>query len=192
MPSELKSLRSMRTMPIPDMPVAKAYGWEYVGAAHDIRLFPAAIRKKKTIQTEVVLEGGQSTCFFHSKLPATALCDVSGRMICDLCKTEYEGKIVSFEALQSLVSKGSKNQRKRGRRKWDDIALALAIIPILAGPLVVVTAPFALGICLFKWREGPTSVLRNNRWRYVVAAIFAILQIAVSGILVYNMVGGNF
>jgi hypothetical protein len=194
MQSELKSLRSMRTMPLPDEPIAVGYGWEYVGAAHDVRLFPAAIRTKETIRAEAVMEGGQSTCFFHSKLPATGICDVSGRMICDLCKTEFEGRTVSFEALQTLVGKAGKDgkvKKAQGRTKWDDIALTLVVLPVLIGPLMVFTAPVALGICLVKWREGPTSVLRRSRWRYVVAGFLALLQIVGGGMLVYNLFFGT-
>lgn len=181
----------MRTMPIPDQVRSIDYGHEFVGAAHTVHLFPAVIRKQATVEAEVVMEGGQTTCFFHAKLPATAICDVSGRMICDLCKTDYNGKTVSFEALQSLIGKGGTVEKERARTKWDDIALALVILPILFMPLFVISAPIALGICLFQWRKGPTSLVRRSRWRYLVAGVLAILEICGISFFTYNMILGS-
>ncbi|CAA6676647.1 Unannotated [Lentimonas sp. CC19] len=180
----------MRTMPLPDRPVVHDYGWNFTQANHYIHLFPAVIRLNEAVRAEAVLEGGQSTCFFHSKLPATALCDVSGRLICDLCKTEWNGKTVSFEALQSLLADDVAVKQERRCTKWDDIALSLVIFPVLFGPIVVVTAPVALGICVVKWRAGPTSLLRRSRWRYVVAALLAIFEIGFGGLLVAAMFFG--
>lgn len=176
----LRSLKNMRTMPLPDRPVVQAYGSEYVGVNHAVHLFPAAIRSKESVKPESVLEGGQSTCFFHAELPATAICDVSGRMICDLCKTDWDGRTVSFEALQSLLKEGASSQ-VRSRTNWDSIALSLVILPILFWPLLFLTAPIALGICIFKWRAGTTSIIRRSRWRYIVAAFLALIELAFFG-----------
>jgi len=180
----------MRTMPLPDRPVVNDYGWNFTQANHYIRLFPAVIRSNEAVQAEAVLEGGQSTCFFHAKLPATAVCDVSGRLICDLCKTEWSGKTVSFEALQSLLAEDVAVKQERRCTKWDDIALSLVIFPVLFAPVMILTAPVALGICLVKWRKGATSLLRRSRWRYVVAALLAILEMIVGGILVATLFFG--
>ena len=190
MQRELRSLKNMRTMPLPDRPEVNDYGWDFTQANHYIRLFPAVIRSNKAVQAEAVLEGGQSTCFFHAKLPATAVCDVSGRLICDLCKTEWNGKTVSFEALQSLLAEDVAVQQERRCTKWDDIALSLVIFPVLFAPVMILTAPGALGICLVKWRKGATSLLRRSRWRYVVAALLAILEMIVGGILVATLFFG--
>jgi hypothetical protein len=180
----------MRTMPLPDRPVVHNYGWNFTQANHYIRLFPAVIRSNDAVRAEEVLEGGQSTCFFHPKLPATALCDVSGRLICDLCQTEWNGQTVSFEALQSLLADNTSVKQERRCTKWDDIALSLVIFPVILGPFVVLTAPVALGICAVKWRAGPTSLLRRSRWRYVVAALLAILEIGYGGFMVATLFFG--
>lgn len=168
-------------MPVPDLPSVRDYGAAYVGANHDVRLFPAVLRKPEKVRVDALLEEGTTSCFFHEKLPATAVCEVSGRMICELCKTEWKGQTVSFEALQSLV--GQKGKGARGARgdvvtNWDSIALALALFPLIIWFLTLVTAPVALGICIWKWREGPASLVRQSRWRYALAAVLALLEIA--------------
>lgn len=173
----LKSPKSMRKMPLPDQPVVEGYGRDHTGSNHSVYLFPAVVRSSNSANAETMMEGGQASCFFHKEAPATALCDVSGRMICDLCKTGWNGKTVSMAALQSLVKGDSSSGNITSRINWDTIALTLVILPILVWPLLVLTPPIALGICLFKWRAGVTSIVRRSRWRYVVAAIIAILEI---------------
>ena len=175
----LKSLKNARTMPLPDHPVVHEYGSDYLGASHSVYLFPAAVRSREPVKPETILEGNESTCFFHSELPATAICDVSGRMICDLCTTDWNGRTVSFESLQLLLKEESASDHVRSRTKWDSIALSLVILPILFWPVFLLTAPAALIICITKWRAGPTSILRRSRWRYIVAGLLALLEMSL-------------
>ena len=176
MRTELRSLRSMRKMPLPERPWVRAYGDRSTKYPHDIRLFPACIRERNAVRADAVLEAGQSSCFFHPKLTATALCEVSGRMICDLCKTEFNGKVVSFEALQSLLVQKGMVGRDAVRIRWDEIALVLAVLPMLLIFPTVITAPTALVICAVHWRKGPTSIVRRSGWRYLVAGLLALGQ----------------
>ena len=173
----LKSLRGSEKLSMPNLPVVTDYASQWGAVPHDIRLFPALIRSKEVIKQESVLEEGQSTCFFHPKVSATAICVVSGRMICDLCTTEFEGKTVSFEALQTLVGNKGSSKRSNVLTNWDSIALALAVLPMLMWFFTIITAPVALGICIFKWRHGPTGVFRRRRWRYIIAGLLAFAQI---------------
>lgn len=174
---KLKSLVSARMMPMPPEPVVRSYGDVYVGQAHDIRFFPAMFRQKEAKQVGAILEEGQSSCFFHPNFPATNVCDVSGRMICDLCSTDWEGRTVSFESLQSLLGKEGKLKQERASRNWDSIALALCLLPLIIWPLTVVTAPVALFLALFHFRKGPTSVVRRSRWRFWLAGVLSFAQV---------------
>jgi hypothetical protein len=174
----LKSLRDSQKLSMPDLPVVTDYASKWGAAPHDIRLFPAVIRSSELVKPESILEHGQATCFFHERVPATAICDVSGRMICNLCTTEYKGKTVSLEALQTLVGNTSDSKVKNYQTKWDSIALALAVFPLLTVFFTLFTAPIVLWICIFKWKEGPTGVFSHMRWRYVVAGLLSLAQIA--------------
>jgi hypothetical protein len=178
----LKSLKSTRKMPLPDHPVVDSYGSDYVGVDHSVYLFPAAIRSKEPVKPKVVLEGNESTCFFHADLPATAICDVSGRMICDLCTTYWNGRAVSFESLQLLLKEEGASNHVRSRTNWDSIALSLVILPGLFWPAFLLTAPAALIICITKWRGGTTGILRRSRWRYIVAGLLALLELGLAGL----------
>ena len=169
----------MKKMPLPYQPVVDDYGIEYAGVSHSVHLFPAVVRSGDTMSAEAILEEGQASCYFHKESTATALCDVSGRMICDLCRTEWNGRTVSIEALQSLIKDGGSSEHLKRCVMWDTIALTLVLVPLLFWPLLILTVPIALGICLFKWRKGPTGILRRSRWRYVLAVFIAVLEIGL-------------
>ncbi|WOO42183.1 hypothetical protein [Rubellicoccus peritrichatus] len=174
---ELRALNGRYRIPLPDRPFVSDYAAEYTsGVGHDIQLFPAAVRDEVLPEASPILTEGQSSCFFHPNIAATSICEVSGRFICDLCKTEWNGKTVSLTALQDLREKGDLTLNNK-RVIWDDISCALAVFPLLMWPFTIITAPVALGIALAKWRKGATSILRRSRWRYVVAIILSLLQI---------------
>lgn len=164
-------------MPVPGYPYVENFGEFDAGAAHHVWIHPAIFRQKNAVSPEALVEEGQSTCFFHPKNPATSICSISGRMICELCTTEWEGEKVSFEALQTTIKKGPQKAQHSGWIKWDDVALSLAVFPLILWFITIVTAPIALGICLWFWRKGVTSPVRSSRWRYVVAGLLSILQI---------------
>jgi hypothetical protein len=63
------------------------------------------------------------------------------------------------------------------RTLYDGIALTLAVLPILMWPLTFITAPASLFIVVRHWRS-PLSVVPRTRVRYVLAALFAVAQIA--------------
>jgi hypothetical protein len=188
--SGLRGLRSLRWMPWPDRTHVHDYGKEYVGDAHEVMLFPAAIREAPVREAGVVLEEGQSGCYFHPRLTATAICELSGRMICELCCTEWQGKQVSFEALQGALSRGEVDKEAGIRLRWDNIALSLAVYPLLLWFITLVTAPAALFIVIWKWRKGPCSVVHRSRWRFVLAGLLAGVQIAGWGTLLFFSVMG--
>jgi hypothetical protein len=161
------------------MPRVHNYGAMHVGEGHDVLLFPAAIRAATAPQVETIIEEGQSSCFFHPKLPATQVCDISGRLICDLCQTEWNGRIVSFEALQSAVSKDDAGAQANTRIRWDNIALGLAVLPLLLWFITIATAPVALFIAIWQGRKGPCSVVQRSGWRYLLAGVLALVQIGL-------------
>jgi len=178
-------------MPLPGYPYVENYGAFDCGDAHHIWIHPAITRRKEVLSTDALIEEGQSACYFHPNNPATSICSISGRMICELCTTEWEGEKVSFEALQTTIKNGAQKGQHAGRIKWDDVALALAVSPLILWFITIVTAPLALGICLWFWRKGTTSPVRKSRWRYVVAGLLSAVQIGFWFWLLLLGMGGN-
>lgn len=200
----LRSLRGRKWMPLPTWPKVTGYGYSHVGSEHDIQLFPAVVqrieRKMRAHKVSDPFVGGDvATCFFHTKREAVAVCEVSGRMICDLCKTEYDGKVVSFDVLSGLVESTSGKKKKNANFvvskpkqyvRWDDICLALAIFPLIFFFVTVLTAPAVLVLTLMNWRKGPTSPIRKTRFRYIVACLIALIQITFWGLALVGIVAG--
>ena len=96
------------------------------------------------------------------------MCAISGRFICDLCTTEWEGEQVSLTALQEMHAKGNFTKLETERILWDDIALVFA--------LFFITGPVALIIALWFWRKGTTSLVYRNRIRYIIAGFLGAIE----------------
>lgn len=160
-----------KKLPLPSSAVSDDYGAAYCGKPHHVRLFPAALREKKTVQPEVLVDSDQSSCFFHANFPATSVCSISGRFICDLCTTEWEGKPISLSALQDMQAKGTSSKLTSSRILWDEIALLFT--------LLIITGPLALFITLWFWRKGSTSLVPRSKIRYVIAGTLGALETAL-------------
>ena len=64
---------------------------------------------------------------------------------------------------------------------YDQIALALAVLPLLIFYVTLITAPISLYIALRYWKS-PRSIVHTTKWRFVVAIVFATLEIVGWGI----------
>lgn len=174
-------------MPLPLEPISEEYGFRHCGKSHYVRLYPAILRKSAGTKAKELLEADEASCFYHAQFAATNVCSHSGRFICDLCSTEWEGETISLQALDEIKSKGKSDKLNDKRTLWDDIALALVIFPILFYPLMIFTAPIAVFICLWKWRQGPTSLVRRTRIRYVIALVLGLLEVVLIGLFFFGL-----
>lgn len=154
------------------------------GQSHWVQMFPAIIREENTnaSQSDGLGETG-ATCFFHENVPAVAICEESGRMICAMCKTEWEGRIVSFQALQEIVSNNGKKDKEPFR--WDRLASYLIFMPIVfivSIPFTILTAPLAAIICLIQMvKPSQKARVPVSRVRYGIYLALALIVCAVWG-----------
>ena len=116
MPFELCAVNSPRTVPIPYIYPEDTVQIGESAESHVVHMFPAVVREaaKPTPKVDQLANSG-ATCFYHENNPAVAICDESGRLICELCKTEWEGRIVSVQALQELMSGKIRRAKIKGR-----------------------------------------------------------------------------
>ncbi len=161
--------RPSHILPLPSEPVVDNYGKRESKVAHHVHLYPAFLKRAGLAQGKELLEADESSCFYHPQFAATNMCSHSGRFICDLCSTEFNGEVISLQALSDIKAKGKVSKLDDTRKLWDDIALALLLVPFFA--------PIAIGICLWKWKQGPTSIVRKTRSRYVVAMVIGLIEI---------------
>jgi hypothetical protein len=79
--------------------------------------------------------------------------------------------------LETGKSKRKIQNLENQRTRYDSIALSLAVLPMLIFYFTIITAPMALFVAIRYWRA-PASLVGQNRTRYLVAILVALLQIA--------------
>jgi hypothetical protein len=129
----------------------------------------------------IILEG-EASCFYHPHKRSVIPCAACGRFLCALCDVELDGQHLCPGCLEVGQKKGKLTSLENRRALYDNIALGIALVPILAWPITVVTAPAAL-ICVIAWWKKPTSILPRSRIRLILAATLSLLQIAGWGLL---------
>ena len=140
--------------------------------------FPAFSRPlQKGALPEPVLTDAEAACFYHENKKAVDACETCGRFLCALCRIEMRGRILCSGCIQSGRRKGSMRDLTRRRVLHDEAALAMAVLPLLAWPFTIATAPTAIIWALRHWNS-PTSILPRTKVRFLVAILIASLQIA--------------
>jgi hypothetical protein len=147
------------------------------GSATAVEVFPAFFREaaQGTIGEAVLVEG-EAGCFFHPQKKAVVHCDGCGRFLCGLCDCELHGKHFCPGCLETGRKKGKIQNLENQRTLYGGVALSLAVLPLLAWPVTLVTAPIAVYIALRYW-NAPRSIVSSGRWPQVVAIVVAVLEL---------------
>ncbi len=141
-------------------------------------VFPAFYRAPTSpILGTAVQVQGEAECFNHPGKQAVTACSACGRLLCSLCEIDIEGQTLCIHCLQSGREKQKITSLDNKRTLYDSLALNLAFWPMLFIFPTLVTAPAAVYIILRYWKA-PGSVLPRSRFRFVLAFVLALLQIA--------------
>ncbi|MDQ3624820.1 MAG: hypothetical protein M3463_20455, partial [Verrucomicrobiota bacterium] len=103
-----------------------------------------------------------------------------GRFLCPICDVEFGHRHLCPACLEAGKKKGKIAQLDNRRALYDSTALALGVLPVLIPVFIyftIITAPMTLYFVIRYW-NAPSSVIPRWKWRFVVAAIFAIAQLA--------------
>jgi hypothetical protein len=149
------------------------------GAAHQVKIFPAALREAPSHQSETAAEG-DATCFDHPASRAAASCAQCGRFVCRLCVVELMGNPYCPSCIAVGVSKVSGRGVAPSRIAYDSIALTAAVGPLLLFPITVLTGPVAVFLGLRYWRR-PLPLMHANRWRFVAAILIGLVEVGGLG-----------
>ena len=123
----------------------------------------------------LVLEN-EAACFYHSQKKAVLACDGCGRFLCALCDCELHGQHFCPACLQAGQKKGKIKRLEQDRTLYDNIALSLAVYPLLIFYFTIVTAPMALIVAIRFW-NAPRSIVHRTKARLAFAAGIASLEI---------------
>jgi hypothetical protein len=151
-----------------------------------VEVFPALFRRHTPGRDgEAVVVENEASCFYHPQKKAVLPCEGCGRFLCALCDCELHGQHFCPACLETGKKKGKIKRLENERVLYDDLALALAVLPLLIFYFTLVTAPIALYIAIRYWNSPRSIVRRQTHWRFVIAIIFATLEIAGWGIGIY-------
>ena len=143
-----------------------------------VDIFPAFFRVTNPGQSgEAIMVEGESGCFYHPQKKAVLPCDSCGRFLCTLCDCELRGEHFCPVCLETGKSKGKIKSLENQRILYDSVALSLALYPLVIFYFTIITAPMALFVAIRYWKS-PLSLVRRSRYRFVIAMIVALLQIA--------------
>jgi hypothetical protein len=158
------------------------------GTGLQVEVFPTMFRRMAPGKAgEAVVVEGESTCFYHPGKKAVLPCQDCGRFLCALCDCELHGQHFCPACLEVGRSKGKIKSLENRRTLYDSIALGLTVLPVLAIFTIYftfITAPMAMYVAIRHW-NAPLSIVRRTRVRYILAILFATLQIAGWGIIIY-------
>jgi hypothetical protein len=121
------------------------------------------------------LGSGEANCYFHAQNRAEAPCDGCGRYVCAVCRVPFAGQHFCPACLEARSDR--QKLPENHRVLYGNMALGLAVMPLLLWPITLVSAPAALGLSIYGWKK-PGSLVGKRRWLpFALAGIFAGLEI---------------
>ncbi len=137
-------------------------------------VFPAYYRTATPTKTAAIVEG-ESSCFFHPQKRAVVPCDECGRFLCALCRVEFGERNICPGCIDAGMRKGELPALEMTRRRYDSIALGVATLPAFLVWPTLITGPLAIYLTIRHWGD-PAGLLPRNRWRFVAALSFGLIQ----------------
>jgi hypothetical protein len=160
----------------------------------EIEVFPAMFRPPVEAHAgEAVMMEGEASCFYHPAKKAVLPCESCGRFLCALCDCEHHGQHFCPGCLATGQKKGKIRTLDNARVRYDNIALALALWPIIPPILFVgfyllpFTATAAIIVAIKYWKS-PLGLTQKSRARFVIAVVLALLELAAITLFIIAIV----
>jgi len=127
---------------------------------------------------QAIVAEGEASCFYHPQKRSVVPCSACGRFLCALCDVNLDGQHLCPGCLESGQRKGKLQSIEHRRALYDNMALGIALLPLLFWPMTIVTAPIAI-VCAILWRNRQSSILPRSRVRFLLAIVFSLAQILI-------------
>lgn len=169
------------TLNTPNLTACPSCGSELSATA-----FPAVFNgEHKTAPAKDVTTDQEASCFYHSSKTAETACEGCGRFLCALCDLEFNGKHFCPACVESGNEKDQLPSLENRRILHDRIAFALSVYTLTIFPVTLIAAPAALFLVIRYW-NAPRSLVRPGRARQISAALFAVAEIIVWGLIFFT------
>jgi AhpD family alkylhydroperoxidase len=155
-------------------------------------VFPALLRGTGGSAAELAVEGSEAACFYHARKKAVVPCDRCGRFLCALCQVELSGENWCPSCIVLHRKQGKLAGLDNRRMLYDNIALLLAVTPLVTVVFwffTLITAPATLFVVIRYWRA-PSSLVPRTKTRFVIAGVVAVLQLAGWGFVLFALIVG--
>jgi B-box zinc finger len=165
-------------MPLPrfGLDTAGETGCPSCGSGNMVRAFPAMFAERAAAPPEMAL-AGEAACFDHPGKRAVAACQQCGRFVCQLCSVEMGGVVYCPQCVAAGAGQARAANADAPRILYDSIALTLPVAALLLmWPVTIAAAPAALVLSIAKWKQ-PLSLVRQSRWRFVVAILISLAEL---------------
>lgn len=136
---------------------------------------------------ETLLVDTDASCFYHPQKKAEIACGNCGRFLCSLCDVDLNGEHLCPPCIEAGKQKGKLERLENRRVLYDEIAVSLALYPMIIFIIFyvsILTAPIALYIAIRYW-NAPSSIVARSKIRFVVAIAIATLQLLTWGTISY-------
>jgi hypothetical protein len=160
------------------------------GTIVGVTVFPALHKplSSGTVGEHVVMDD-EASCFYHPQKKAVVPCDSCGRFLCALCDVELNEEHLCPNCLESGRQKGKLKHLDKERILYDNIALRVAVYPVILlffWFLTFITAPAAIVLSIRYWNK-PTSMLPRTKIRFILAIVIAVAQLGLWAWLVIGV-----
>lgn len=150
-----------------------------------VEVFPALWRPVTAGRVgERLLIEGEASCFYHPERKAEVPCSECGRFLCALCDVPLNDRHLCPGCLDSGTRKGRLLELEQRRFRYDTLALALAVIPMLLWFMSFATAPAAIGLAVYGARQ-PRSLVARYWPRAVVAILLGMFTLVGWVVVLY-------
>ena len=152
-----------------------------------LEIFPAFFRGRGPSSSgEALGADGESSCFYHERKKAVAVCEECGRFLCSLCEVGISGRILCPGCIERGREEESLEVLVTRRTLYDGMALSLSVLPLLLFFVTLITAPLSIFIAVRFWKK-PGSILPRTKIRFVLAIMFSLLQLAGWGLVLFEI-----
>ena len=132
-------------------------------------VFPALLQAAPPPRRgEWVVDGAESSCFYHPRKRAAAICDLCGRFLCSLCDVQAGSSHHCPNCLGRAQNASGEVLTRRAT--FDTLAVVLAVIPLGITPLI------SLYLAIRHWAD-PPPLVSHGRIRWCLAILLVAAQI---------------
>jgi len=105
--------------------------------------------------------------------------------VCRLCSVDFGQGVWCPSCVAAGAGSARTVKLETSRDLYDSMALTLPLASLLLWPLAPPAALASLVLTAMRWKR-PLSVVRRNRWRFVAAIVFSLVDlIGITWIVIY-------